>query len=78
MLLVNLFTIRKALLAQGIYYSSKGTPYDIENGALYKLHLSRSLERSMGGKKTDRVNDISLVSFPWQLIYLRVFSAKFC
>ena len=32
----------------------------------------------MKGKKTGRVDDQRLVRFPWHLIYVRVFSAKFC
>ena len=28
--------------------------------------------------KTCRVDDVSLVRFPWQLIYVRVLSTKFC
>ena len=31
----------------------------------------------MRGKNTGRVNDLSLVRFPWQLMYVRVFSTKF-
>ena len=40
--------------------------------------FGRPLGLSMRGKKTGGVDDLSLVRFPWQLFYLRVFSTKFC
>ena len=42
------------------------------------FNFGRPLWLSMRGKKTSRVDDLSLVRFPWQLIYVRVFSTKFC
>ena len=41
------------------------------------FNFGRPLGLSMKGRKTGRVNNLSLVRFPWQLIYIRVFSAKF-
>ena len=32
----------------------------------------------MGSKKAGGVDDLNLVRFPWQLIYVRVFSTEFC
>ena len=52
-------------------------PHDFEKGRLYKLQLWQAI-RTMRGKKTGGVDDLSLVRFPWQLFNLRVFSTKFC
>ena len=41
------------------------------------FNFDRPLKLSMRGKNTGRVDDLSLVRFPWQLIYVRVFSTKF-
>ena len=41
------------------------------------FNFGRPLGLSMRGK-TGRVNNLSLVRFPWQLIYVKVFSTKFC
>ena len=40
--------------------------------------FGRPLGLLMRAKKTGRVNDLSLARFPWQLIYVRVFSTNFC
>ena len=40
--------------------------------------FGRPLGLSMRGKKTGRVDDLSLVRLPWQLISVRVFSTEFC
>ena len=52
-------------------------PHDLENGRLYKLQLWQAIRTIYEKEKTGRVNDLSLVRFPWQLIYITVFSAKF-
>ena len=54
----------------------ESTPYDLENGRLYKLQLWHAIRNIYERYKTGRVNDLSLVRFPWQLIYVRGFSAK--
>ena len=41
------------------------------------FNFGRPLGLPMGGKKTGRVNDLSLFRFPWQLIYVTMFSTKF-
>ena len=40
------------------------------------ISFGRPLGLSMRGKKIGRVNDLSLVGFPWQLIYVRTNFAK--
>ena len=40
--------------------------------------FGRPLGLSMRGKKAGRVDDLSLVRFSWQLIYVMVFLTKFC
>ena len=40
------------------------------------FNFGRPLGLCMRGKKTGGVDDLSLVRFPWQPFYLRVFSTK--
>ena len=42
------------------------------------FNFGRPLGLSMRRKKVGRVNDLSLVRFRWQQIYLRVFPTKSC
>ena len=56
----------------------RADPHDFENGRLYSLQLWEAIRTIYERLKTGRVNDLILVRFPWQLIYLRVLSTKFC
>ena len=42
------------------------------------FNFDRPLGLSMRGKKTGTADDLSLVRFSCQLIYVRVLSTKFC
>ena len=53
-------------------------PCDLQNGRLYKHQLWHAIRTIYERLKTGRVDDLSLVKFPWQLVYVRVFSTKFC
>ena len=52
--------------------------HDLENGRPYKLQLWQAIRSIYEKQKTDGVDDVSLVRFPWQLFCLRVFSTKLC
>ena len=52
--------------------------HDFGNGRLYNLQLWQAIRTIYERKKAGGVDDLSLVRFPWQLFYLRVFMTKFC
>ena len=53
-------------------------PHDFRNSRLYNLQLWQAIRTIHERLKTGRVDDLSLVRFPWQLLYLRMFSTKLC
>ena len=53
-------------------------PHNFGNCRLYNLKLWQAIRTIYERQKTGGVGDLSLVRFPWQLFYLRVFSTKFC
>ena len=55
-----------------------GTHTFYENGRLYSFQLWQAIRTMYKREKTGRVDDPNLVRFPWRLIYVRVFSTKFC
>ena len=65
-------------LNSNVHKIGEQTSYDIENGKLYKLQIWQAIKTIYERSETGRVNDPRLVRFPWQLIYIKVFSAKFC
>ena len=53
-------------------------PHNFGNCKLYNLKLWQAIRTIYERQKTGGVGDLSLVRFPWQLFYLRVFLTKFC
>ena len=51
-------------------------PHDYKNGKLYNRQFLQIIRTIYEKYKTSRADDLSLVRFTWQLIYVRVFSVK--